>query len=124
MDVSGIVDEKSLEAWLNRLPQRTEAEKAKAQRWAVMIAHRAAMRVLPRYLSTDFAPYSEKVLGRKIPALMFGLLTMVTSNSDDADLSSNLLGAHFAFARLYRDWDEIFALFATGESLLSRVRTH
>ena len=47
MDVAEIVDQKSLEAWLNSLLQGTDAEKAEAQRWAVLIAHRAAMRVLP-----------------------------------------------------------------------------
>lgn len=47
MDVGEIVDRKSLEAWLNSLPQGTEAEKAEAHRRALMIAHRAAMRILP-----------------------------------------------------------------------------
>lgn len=47
MDVGEIVDQESLEAWLNSLPQGTDAEKAEAQRWAVLFAHRAAMRVLP-----------------------------------------------------------------------------
>lgn len=47
VDVAEIVDQKSLEAWLNSLPQGTDAEKVEAQRWAVLIAHRTAMRVLP-----------------------------------------------------------------------------
>ena len=49
MDVSEIVDPDSLEAWLNSLPRGTDAEKAEAHRWAVLIAHRAAMRVLPLF---------------------------------------------------------------------------
>jgi len=49
MEVSEIKDRDSLRAWLEALPQETEAEKEEARRWAVMIAHRAAMRVLPVY---------------------------------------------------------------------------
>lgn len=45
--VSGIRDADSLKAWLEALPQETEAERDEARRWAVAIAHRAAMRVLP-----------------------------------------------------------------------------
>ncbi len=47
MDVGEIRDRKSLEAWLNSLPRGTEAEREQAQRWAGIVAHRAAMRVLP-----------------------------------------------------------------------------
>ncbi|WP_323035747.1 hypothetical protein [Pararhodobacter sp.] len=42
MDVREIVDEKGLEAWLNSLPQGTEAEKAEARRIAALLACRAA----------------------------------------------------------------------------------
>lgn len=47
MDVSEIVDEASFKRWLDALPRGTEAEREEARRWAVTLAHRAAMRVLP-----------------------------------------------------------------------------
>ncbi|MBN8292613.1 hypothetical protein JI664_11625 [Rhodobacter sp. NTK016B] len=47
MDASEIRDGESLRAWLESLPDRIGEEEA--QRWAVLIAHRAAMRVLPIY---------------------------------------------------------------------------
>lgn len=47
MDVGAIKDTESLEAWLQARPRGTEAERDEAHRWAVLIAHRAAMRALP-----------------------------------------------------------------------------
>ncbi|TVS01583.1 MAG: hypothetical protein EA407_11605 [Rhodobacteraceae bacterium] len=47
MRVEGIKDRESLQAWLEALPQGSDAEREEARRWAVAIAHRAAMRVLP-----------------------------------------------------------------------------
>ncbi len=47
MDVSEIVDEDSFRRWLEGLPEGSEAERDEARRWAVVLAHRAAMRVLP-----------------------------------------------------------------------------
>ena len=47
MDVGKIRGAASLKAWLEALPQGTEAERDEVQRRAVVIAHRAAMRVLP-----------------------------------------------------------------------------
>ncbi|NBB96892.1 MAG: hypothetical protein GVY34_01795 [Alphaproteobacteria bacterium] len=47
MRAEEIKDAESLQAWLESLPQETEAERETARRWAVTIAHRAAMRVLP-----------------------------------------------------------------------------
>ena len=49
MRAEEIKDRESLRAWLESLPQETEAERETARRWAVTIAHRAAMRVLPVY---------------------------------------------------------------------------
>lgn len=49
MEVAEIRDADSLRAWLEALPQETEAEREEAKRWAVAIAHRAAMRVLPEF---------------------------------------------------------------------------
>jgi len=44
-----IKDAESLQAWLESLPQKSEDQRETARRWAVTIAHRAAMRVLPVY---------------------------------------------------------------------------
>lgn len=49
MDVGEIGDRDSLAAWLKSLPQGTKIEQEETQRWAVLIAHRAAMRVLPGF---------------------------------------------------------------------------
>ncbi|NBB96727.1 MAG: hypothetical protein GVY34_00925 [Alphaproteobacteria bacterium] len=44
-----IKDAESLQAWLESLPQETEEQRETARRWAVTIAHRAAMRSLPYF---------------------------------------------------------------------------
>ena len=44
-----IEDEESLQAWLDALPRGDAAQEEEAQRIAVAIAHRTAMRVLPLY---------------------------------------------------------------------------
>lgn len=44
-----IRDEAGFKSWLEALPHRTEAEIASAYRWSVILAYRAAMRVLPGY---------------------------------------------------------------------------
>ena len=77
MNVSEIVDGKSLEAWLNSLPQDTEAEKAEAQRWAVQIAHRAAMRVLPVFWQWSLTETARNVDLTAIPVLWPNLISGV-----------------------------------------------
>ena len=52
MDASGIRDADSLRAWLEALPQGTEAERDEARRWAVAIAHRASFRASTTYIDS------------------------------------------------------------------------
>ena len=47
MRAEEIKDTKTLQAWLESLPQEHGLDDETARRWAVTIAHRAAMRVLP-----------------------------------------------------------------------------
>lgn len=49
VDVSEIVDKDSFERWLKGLPRGSDAERDESQRWAMLLAHRAAMRVLPKF---------------------------------------------------------------------------
>lgn len=51
MEVEEIRDGDSLRVWLEAPPKQTEADREQARRWAVAIAHRAAMRVLPIFWS-------------------------------------------------------------------------
>lgn len=51
MRAGEIKDAESLQAWLESLPQETDEQRETARRWAVTIAHRAAMRVLPVFWS-------------------------------------------------------------------------
>ncbi len=57
MRVKDIKDRESLQAWLEALPQETEAEREEARRWAVAIAHRVGLRFLPLFfqMSGDIA---------------------------------------------------------------------
>lgn len=55
VDVSEIVGEASFKRWLEALPQGNDAERDEARRWAVLLAHRAAMRVLPEFWAQRLA---------------------------------------------------------------------
>ncbi|MCC1480183.1 hypothetical protein [Roseibaca sp. Y0-43] len=50
MRAEEIEDAASILAWLTALPQGTAEERETARRWAIVIAHRAALRCLPTYL--------------------------------------------------------------------------
>ena len=52
MKVSEIRGSDSLQAWLEALPQETDAERDEARRWAVAIAHRASFRASTTYINS------------------------------------------------------------------------
>ncbi len=74
MDVSEIVDQDSLKAWLNSLPQGTEAEKAEVRQWALLITHRAAMRALPWHWALSRKPLARERNMTALPFLWLNIL--------------------------------------------------
>ncbi|WP_296641497.1 hypothetical protein [Roseinatronobacter sp.] len=81
MRAEEIKDANSLQAWLESLPQGTEAERETARRWAVTIAHRAAMRVLPVYWKAS--------IGRRARYQNYNTIAVLRCN-----LLSELLGGN------------------------------
>ncbi|WP_139257798.1 hypothetical protein [Natronohydrobacter thiooxidans] len=93
--VPEIRDADSLKAWLEALPQGTEAEREEARRWAVAIAHRAAMRVLPVEWGGTAAPPSTDTsiasFFQELPCLMIsGCAAMkgITALVDNAEYAA------------------------------------
>lgn len=75
MGVAEIRDRESLQAWLEALPQGSEVEREEARRWAVAIAHRAAMRVLPEFWEWSLERRAVLQNHSATPILMCGLIS-------------------------------------------------
>lgn len=60
VEISDIVDEDSLKAWLEALPQETEVDAARARAIAVTLAFRAAARAFPELLPAKFDASRER----------------------------------------------------------------
>jgi hypothetical protein len=73
VEVEGIKDQESLRAWLESLPKLTEAEHELVRCWAVAIAHRAAMRVLPVFWNSRLA-YEARKRDLKIDTILIANL--------------------------------------------------
>ena len=96
MEASEIRDRESLRAWLEALPQGTEAERAESQRWAVAIAHRAAMRVLPVYWEAGVAAARSETGFNCLLGIWSLVITDLVSNKSEVDLKN---AAYNALAR-------------------------
>jgi len=103
MEVSEIKDHDSLQGWLEALPQDTEAEKEEARCWAVMIAHRAAMRVLPvfwesyRFRNVDERPSKKtedisSVLHAELSAIAITVLLEKPDSEIEGHIENRLRG--------------------------------
>jgi hypothetical protein len=85
VDVSEIKDEESLRAWLETLPARIGEDEAR--RWAVLIAHRAAMRVLPVFWEWSFLVPNRENLAVLIRYLYLGLVGSVYNAKEEQSLA-------------------------------------
>lgn len=110
MEVSEIKDRQSLQAWLEALPQGTEAEKEKARRWAVAIAHRAAMRVLPIGLSwRDYSEEKEADNAFRLLTLSFATCTY--------QIVERIEVSFFEYAILNPDQNPIHAAYCSATTI-------
>ncbi len=88
MRVKDIKDRESLQAWLEALPQGTEAEREEARRWAVAIAHRAAMRVLPVFWGWSLSAPARKREVTALPILRSSLVSGVAAIRLTSEINS------------------------------------
>ncbi|WP_147434201.1 hypothetical protein [Roseinatronobacter ekhonensis] len=77
-----------MQAWLESLPHETEAERETARRWAVTIAHRAAMRELPNRLVDDLK-YNQNAKDEMTAALWPLLASCVAASGRKVDWSKH-----------------------------------
>lgn len=92
MDVSEIVDRESFQRWLEALPRQTDAEREQARRWAMVLAHRAAMRVLPEFW---LWAYSSEASGQSalLPLLRSNHINLVTLAVPESELRNAAIAA-------------------------------
>ncbi|MCC5966022.1 MAG: hypothetical protein JJU24_07780 [Natronohydrobacter sp.] len=98
-EVSEIRDADSLKAWLEALPQDTEAERDEARRWAVAIAHRAAMRVLPWFWEWSLGENARKRALTALPILQPSLIAAITVVCSTLEIKAAAKAAAFRNAR-------------------------
>mgnify|MGYP006956413716 CR=1 FL=1 len=91
VEVSGIKDEESLKAWLDARPKATR------QQEAVTLAHRAAMRVLPIFL-TGIAGRSPENDLTALPVLRANLISGVACNASTPEIRKAAYFAAFSAA--------------------------
>ncbi|WP_425072611.1 hypothetical protein [Sagittula sp. S175] len=95
--IDEINNRKKLEAWLNALPQGTEAEQAEARRIAVSVAARAAARVLPvwwRFAAED--PVARQRNLTALPILRSLSISSVASKRPTEEIGAAAIAAESA----------------------------
>ena len=90
----GIRDEEVFSAWLDALPRGTDAEKAAASRWPVILAHRAVMRVLPSYWGERVSDGREREALTTFAALQCALAAGVAGRHPTPEIRAAALAAH------------------------------
>lgn len=80
VEINEIVDPHSLKVWLMALPHTTIPEENEAKRWAIKIAYRAAMRVLPNAWEWELSVDSRRGTLTALQFLRPNLMCGVASN--------------------------------------------
>lgn len=94
MDASEIKDAESLQVWLENLPQETDEQRETARRWAVTIAHRAAMRVLPLYWEWSLTDATRELGETALPLLRSCLVSSAAKVDQTLPISEAVLAAN------------------------------
>ncbi|CUX82437.1 hypothetical protein [Roseibaca calidilacus] len=102
MRAEEIKDAESLQAWLESLPQKSEDQRETARRWAVTIAHRAAMRVLPVYWKASIGRRARYQNYNTIAVLRCNLLSELLAGNLDRRIVPVALDASRSATKAHR----------------------